>query len=68
MERCLKTEGEGEVSEKIGREGWISKNERTLGEIRDKASKVVGLLLGSFDDIDEGVQVALDGREEPAVV
>jgi len=42
----------------------MSREGRTLGEIRDEASKVVGLLLSSFDDLNEGVQVALDRGEQ----
>lgn len=42
-----------------------NEEQRTLGEVRDEASKIVGLLLSSFDDLDERVQVTLNCREEP---
>lgn len=37
----------------------------TLGEVRDEASEVVGLLLRALDHLYEGCQVALDRGEQP---
>jgi hypothetical protein len=45
--------------------GDISKEESlTLGKIRNEASEVVGLLLSSLNDLDEGIEIALDGGEK----